>query len=85
MTRPRLIKLLYVRVQLVHNGDEHRVDMSCDIPNSDYAQITHRTNTMRNFCIRVNASIPLPRRNNKFGEGNLAGSLFTVMVLVDSE
>ena len=33
-----LIKLLNVRVDLVHEGDEYRIDMSCDIPDSDYAK-----------------------------------------------
>jgi len=40
-----LIKLLNVRVQLVRDGDEHRVEMSCDIPDSDYAEVTHRKKT----------------------------------------
>lgn len=37
-----LIKLLNVRVDLVHEGDIHRLEMTCDLPDSDYAKVTHR-------------------------------------------
>jgi hypothetical protein len=38
---------------------------SCDLPESDYAEIIRRKSTMRNFCIRVSTSVPLPRRKRK--------------------
>jgi hypothetical protein len=38
-----LIKLLNVRVDLVNDVDEYRVDISCDIPDSDYAKVIRRT------------------------------------------
>lgn len=40
-----LIKLLNVRVDLVNDVDEYRVDMSCDIPDSDYAEVIRRRRT----------------------------------------
>jgi hypothetical protein len=40
-----LIKLLNVRIDLVHEGDEYRIAMSCDLPDSDYAEVTRRKKT----------------------------------------
>jgi hypothetical protein len=80
-----LIKLLNVRVDLVHDGDMHRLEMSCDLPDSNYAEIIHRRSTMRNFCIRISSSIPLPKRNKIFGVSTLVEQLFTSMILVTSE
>ena len=79
-----LIEQLNLRVQLVHDGDEYRVGMTCDLPDSNYAEIIRRKNTMRNFCIRVNASIPLPRRNKKGVGSIMVGKLPVTMMLLES-
>lgn len=70
---------------LVNDWDEYRVDISCDIPDSDYAEVIRRKSTMRNFCIRVIALIPLPRRNKKGDDRLQTKDVFTSMVLVDNK
>jgi site-specific DNA recombinase len=39
-----LIKLLNVRIELEQTDDGQRLNMSCDLPNSDYVSSIHRTN-----------------------------------------
>jgi len=80
--KQELIKRLNVRVTLVRDDEVYRIDMTCDLPESDYAEVIRRKSTRRNFCIRVSASMLLPRRNNQSAKRLLAEQLFTSLKVI---